>query len=249
MPLGLVALVEPVWGWSVRVPLASVSGASLPLPPPSTVAGALLYGVASSIYEGEWLEPGGVHTMLLSRVSRLILSATAGLIEGAVVTGYDTLRASNIPYLRPENLEDISQWFTVTGFGVTVAPGSMLCLAMVLDDAVLDVVDRGTLEASVWSASRIGSKEGLASIVEAGVYKARSVGDAFETLLYAGEGYARGGYPATMWVVDEGSYRVVRVRLALEKIGPVYTPASITAVGGWLLEDAPWECRFVPRVW
>ncbi len=250
MPLGLVALVEPVWGWSVRIPLASVSGASLPLPPPSTVVGALLYGAASSLGVGEQLEVGGFLTRWLSRVSRLVLSATAGLVEGVIVTAYDTLRASNVPYLRPENLNDPSQWFTVTGFGVTVAHGSRLCLAAVLDDRVLDLVGRRVLEASAWSASRIGSKEGLASVVEAGVYEAQPLGgERFETILYAGEGYAEGGRPATMWVAEGGSYRLVRVRLALEKTGPVYRPAVIVARGGWLLRDAPPECRLVPRVW
>ncbi|WP_167827794.1 type I-A CRISPR-associated protein Cas5a [Pyrolobus fumarii] len=263
--VAVVAVVEAVWGWSVRVPGASVGGGSLPLPPPTTVIGSLAYSLARLLGWPETLyETDTVGVAAYSSARRLasaVLSASAGLLEGRVVTAYDVVRTVNIPFIRPENRRDTSQWLSVNAFGVTIAPRARLCMAIVFDGERLESlgINESLLEKAAWSISRLGSKEGLVSVVEAGVFRAER--GAGPTRLYGRRGVLQGEHIVALrawspwsdesWMgLQRRGAELLELEAPLRITGPVYepTPEPPVAIEGWRVEASGLlgECGTIP---
>ena len=168
MPLGVWAIVRLSWGMRIRPPATSAGGPSLPLPPPSTVIGALARGIASIKGWGE-MEGEGEARSTAYRLAKHVLAAGAGILEGFVALYSDTMRYLSIPYMRRENRRQPSLWFGAQAFGVAMAANSRLCLAASFSDSLIDEgIGLRDLEAAAWGLTCLGSKEGIVSVEEAG---------------------------------------------------------------------------------
>ncbi len=192
LPIAVVAVVEAHWGWSIRGPGYSAGGPALLLPPPSTVAAALLaHALASAcIPEVFRSEQDLVYSSKI--ISEATITASAGLLKGHVVISRDTVKYLTIPYQSPDNRKNPSLWFAAQAFGIAVAPGSELCLAAVYDEDILAGYGIGPeqLSASAYSTVRLGSREGLVTVKRITVTQAERVEAAGseETILYAPQG-------------------------------------------------------------
>ena len=274
MPVAVFIVARPAWGWSVRVPYTSVGGASYPLPPPTTVVGALAEPLAEllgwpevDVAQGEVRGRRRTRrvTSVRSAAARLaehILAVGAGLASGAVIVTYDLVRTENVPYLKTAHQRDPSQWFSVNAFGLAYSPGSRLCLALVFKDTITSIAGEDTLLKAAWSVTRIGSKEGLVSVEYASVSKRIEAVSGTPSMLYGPCSMAEESAPSVRaarptsinaWaagVVDE-----MDVCLALEEQIPgVYTPRAIVFREGYkiILKEqppVPDECLIVPGGW
>ena len=166
--IGLVVLVGAHWGWSVRDIRYSAGGPSLPLPPPSTIAVALLSGAIIHKKIPEIIVLPKKKQFYSSWIAiEALVAASAGLRRGGIVLARDPTKYLNIPYIRPENRRDISQWFSLQGFGLVYAPSAEICLASCYDTRVLEKygIYEEDVRANLFSVTRIGSREGLVSIL------------------------------------------------------------------------------------
>lgn len=183
MPLGVGVRALLSWGWSVRYPGLSAGGPSLPLPPPSTLVGALSRGIAKIVKQGELTEikvgRKSHHASTTYVYARHLLAAGARLIEtSSFLRGaHDVVAAPTKvmqrilqhPYMRPENRKNMGLAFGVEAFGLVMAPSAVLEILLVFKDQILDLVDEETLLAGAMSISYVGSKESLVSILNAKV--------------------------------------------------------------------------------
>lgn len=145
----------------------SAGGPSLPIPPPSTLVGAISAGVSRILGWGEvYRETGklGGITSTAYRLARHLL-AVGARIAGPVAIFREVARYSTLPYQSPDNIKHPGQWFGAQNFGITLAPNTTLEFVLVLDDAVRDLgIDQRILTAAAYSITRVGSKESVAAV-------------------------------------------------------------------------------------
>ena len=202
------------WGFIARVPGASAAQPAYTLPPPTTVVGAYANPLTRLIEEPDSLYTsliGKVHRGrrahgAMSRTLKCSLDATLG--AGAGLSG--TIGVASIeepsrilagPYkgggsydraVRSPPYIGAQEVMPVQAMGHTMAPGAVMEVAWLLD------IDRlagclgvdgewlgDALELAAWSIYRIGSREGLASIIDAKAVKQPVTGEGvFESILY-----------------------------------------------------------------
>jgi len=198
MPLGVGVRVLLSWGWSVRYPGLSAGGPSLPLPPPSTLVGALSRGIAKIVKQGEITEikigRKSLHASTTYVYARQLLAAGVRLAETSSIVG----SAPNVvaaptrvmqrilqhPYMRPENRKNMDMAFGVEAFGLVMAPSALMEILLVFKDQILDLVDRKTLLAGALSISYVGAKESLVTVLDAKVGNVSEMTGG-ETMYYA----------------------------------------------------------------
>ncbi|MHC1637483.1 MAG: type I-A CRISPR-associated protein Cas5a [Candidatus Nezhaarchaeales archaeon] len=172
MPLAL--LIEGVfhWGFSIRMVSESAAANPYPIPPPSTLIGALAYGYATTKREPECHEKGSFSTA--AKVFDYVLWASFALkwSNGQCLTSCtDMIRMFSLIYQRGERHEwkYHDMWFGVRGHGKTYYPnGAFAAIYLLKDEAVKMLFNHEeSLLKAAYSITRIGSKESLTSIVSA----------------------------------------------------------------------------------
>jgi len=139
MPFFVYSRLRLSWGFSVRPPARSQGGPSLPLPPPSTIAGALAASLSRLLGWGEYYldrpseavrrgrgrKAAGALVVYSTayRLARHLLGVGARL-EPTLALWEEPVRYATLPYQKPVNLRDPGVWFSVPAFGSTVAPGA-----------------------------------------------------------------------------------------------------------------------------
>jgi len=194
------------WGFIVRQLGASAAQLAYVLPPPPTVVGSFMNPLARMLGLGETLNPklGPAGSPAMDCALKATLAAAAGIsgeISAAVYaepsriaaviykTGGDYNKAiKQPPYLASDKL------LPVQAEGAASAPGASLILAWLVDLEILSkclgiVISHTDLRKAAWSVYRIGSKEGLASILEAHVFTKDQLeqiheGGTFASILY-----------------------------------------------------------------
>lgn len=183
MPLGVGVRALFSWGWSVRHPGLSAGGAPLPLPPPSTLVGALSKGLGRILGLGELSNNRmGKKTLITSTTyafARYLLAAGARLTSEIPTVGIRSKavgaptrvmqRILQHPYMRPENRRNMDLAFGVEAFGLVMAPAAIMEILLVFKDQILEIAERGALEAGARSITHIGAREGLVTIIDASV--------------------------------------------------------------------------------
>lgn len=171
------------WGFSVKSPFVSAAQLSTLLPPPSTLIGALSYGLAKTL---RWPECElSIDSRMVSgarRVVHLIRSAHLGLKGegGTYPMGWtDISRAHALPFLqaRYRKPEARSTWFGIHGFGKMLMPNARGRLAFVVDSNIaekeLGENWQELLMMAAGSVISIGSKEGLVAVDNVHIENAR----------------------------------------------------------------------------
>jgi CRISPR-associated Cas5-like protein len=170
------------WGFWVRQAYASARQDSVPLPPPSTLVGALASGLAAVLrdvckapvaelsYAGEAIE--------VPLIAKLVKSSTVIETYFKVVNGYgikrvDITRMFQAPYIRRANLQDMMQWFAVRTVGKVYSPHMRFEAAYLVDLAKAESIFKGVckslaveslLKLGALSISRIGPVEGIVTV-------------------------------------------------------------------------------------
>lgn len=149
------------WGWSLKYPGQSAAQQALPLPPPTTLIGALSKSIVSLKGEGgEVLKEGSKYYSKASDALKYVSYVTCGVPNGKIVTYMDMSRNLSAPYLRRTHRRDMERWFAVQAMGRSFCVGGKLLIAYVIkQDADDELVYKA---ASI--LSRIGSKESIVSV-------------------------------------------------------------------------------------
>ncbi len=192
MPLYVYARLFFSWGFTVRPPGLSAGGPSLPVPPPSTIVGALARGLAAALGWPEVLleAPARRGALVYSqayRLARHLLGVGAALLA-PVALHRDVVRYSTLPYQTPGNIRNPGQWFGAQNFGVALSPAGEAVFVAVFSDTVRDEgVTPEALAAAAAGIERLGARESVVHVAEA----------------WAGEaGEARGGW-TTLYAPEE----------------------------------------------
>ncbi|WP_165487869.1 CRISPR-associated protein Cas5 [Aeropyrum pernix] len=200
------------WGFIVRQPGASAAQTAYPLPPPTTVAGAFanplarILGIIDSYPEKREALP--VTNMFMSCVLKSTLAAAAGLAGSTGVAVYEEpSRLVGSPYkgggsfakaVKSPIYIGSQELLPVQAVGQASAPNAEIVLAWLFDlDRLVSCSGVGAVgvedvEAASRGVYRLGSREGLASVVDGGAVddtKIRHLDSGpFESVLYQDSG-------------------------------------------------------------
>jgi CRISPR-associated protein Cas5a/b/c len=240
------------WGFIARQLGASAAQLAYVLPPPPTVVGAFMNPLARILGLGEEVNPrlGPAGSRAMSCALKATLAASAALEgpTGVAVhaepsritaslykTGGDYSRAiREPPYLAVDRL------MPVQAAGAASAPGAYMRVAWLLDTEILGdclgvEVDPKALGAAAWSVYRIGSREGIASPVEASSYTGGELevlaeGSRFESILYQPADCVEPGGQVVRVILYGPAYREEAYYVPTPIGGPsALTPARPTA--------------------
>jgi CRISPR-associated protein Cas5a/b/c len=210
----LYALIKLHWGFSLRIKGATAAQPSLPVPSPTTVLGAFAYpmlkilGIRPEIAEvrSSTLVKSGVITPMFNCFIEATVAASAGL-DPATITGLashsEVLRIIAFPYkmgsqrvraLKLPIETRITLMAPVQALGSTYGPGSLLHIGAVINleklaeclnvsEAYIDSIGLK----SCYGISRIGSKEGIVSVIKAAYGEPKIEHGEFHTIAYVPE--------------------------------------------------------------
>ncbi len=209
------------WGFWVRVPGTSKAQATLPIPPPTTIIGALTYPLARrgvlSIrglrHEGDVVFDDKDGIMSPAWLLSKYIYAVAGFDQN--YTGYQWSDLSRcVTLLFQETTKGTDEEKAAGGrrylmkyrmgalpVGKVYCPSGVLSMVLLVDEAASEVVE-GNLEdelrMAAWQMTRVGSKESIVSVEEVAVSRAKPLDERFVKTRYY--------FPARLGEVKEGSY-------------------------------------------
>jgi CRISPR-associated protein Cas5a/b/c len=247
-PLLAYALVRPQWGFTVRQAGAAAAQLAYLLPPPTTVAGAFAASLARLLgipdvapqrgRRGRPAEGLPVVSEFMQHAIAATLAAGAGLPPASAVgvaVFQEPMRLSAAIYKRGSGdyrstlgqpiVLAAAKFLPVQAVGSASQPGGLLMLAWLVDAHLLASRLGGgeaarMLEGAAWLVYRLGSREGIVEVLDAGVVEPGLVdeGDTFESILYQPGACAR----------PEPGYYTARLTLP----GPDYSLATYHAPAG-----------------
>jgi len=172
LPL-IALLVEGVfhWGFSVRVVSESAAANPYPVPPPTTLVGALAYGYAITKGVAECFEAKGYYSTA-AKIFDHVLWASFGfkkLNEQCFTPCTDMIRMFSLIYQRGERHKwkyyYEGMWFGVRGHGKVYYPNGGFMIVYLLDDGIQKLFEsHNALIKAASAIPRIGSRESLVSI-------------------------------------------------------------------------------------
>ncbi len=182
------------WGFSVKAPHVSAAQFSALLPPPSTLIGAVAYGLAKQLNWPECELSGRTRASVAKRIAEFIKSAHFGLEKtldgGRPMHWVDITRVSALPFLEEKYREPNwkKTWFGIHGFGKVIMPNAKGRVVFVVDSELahekLGEKWRVLLEQSAFSMISLGSKEGFIAVDEVDMKKARILKERVKTAYY-----------------------------------------------------------------
>ncbi len=194
-PLMIVSKAELAWGFSVRYAGLSAAQPSLPLPPPTSIIGFYAEPLARLLGLPEYglakhCSPAGL-------LAKHTLAAAAGLDpESPVALSLhgDVTRVLSLPYQRKRKEWEPYAW-SVQALGAVYGPGARLYLSIVVDaEGLAEEADASIEELAEQIARagwRLGSKEGLVSVLDSWVGEPEALRKEFSSILYQERGLVR----------------------------------------------------------
>jgi len=176
----IALLVEGVfhWGFSVRIITESAGAQYYLMPPPSTLIGALAYGVhvnrgVAECAMGERKRGERRIRSTAALLARAVKWASFAISEGvsrrrACVVGHsDFIRSFRLPYQRGVRHEQPEMWYGICASGRVYACGTGFKILYLVNEERLDELELEPRDilAAAHSIVRIGSREGLVSIL------------------------------------------------------------------------------------
>lgn len=201
-PVMIVSRVKLAWGFSVRYAGLSAAQPSLSLPPPSTVIGFYAEPLARLLGLPEYglarhCSPAGL-------LARHTLVAAAGLDPEspvAISLHSDVTHVLSLLYQRKRKDWEQYAW-SVQALGAAYGPGARLYLGIVFDAESLSketgVGSDELAELMARSGWRLGSKEGIVSVLDSIVGAPQKLEKEFPSILYQEKSAAK---PSTSGVV------------------------------------------------
>lgn len=154
------------WGYSIKYPSQSAAQDSSPLPPPTTVLGALATPYAKYVKLPETSRIGAktYSTAVKLLVNGVVKYCTSGITDPLAAKYSDIARNIMLIYQRHKERE---YHFAAQAMGKVYAPlprdglRSKLLLAYVVSDKYVELITK-----LAWGITSVGSKEGLVSVDE-----------------------------------------------------------------------------------
>jgi CRISPR-associated protein Cas5a/b/c len=187
-PWLLTVHLEFAWGYSVRLPTYGKRQSSFPLPPPSTLLGALAYPLM--LDSGEYYLETKNLVGSAQKLRPFVLAASACFSKDSRATLTEDVNRYLIgQFQRKGRRTEPSYRFGAVPVGKVYAPSQEMILAFALDGEKCSSVlgeDWGEkLVAASYSIVRIGSKEGLVSVKLAKLQRAAQInGERIKTGFY-----------------------------------------------------------------
>ncbi len=207
------SLVNLHWGFIIRQLGASAAQLVYPLPPPPTIVGAFMNPISRLLGLGEEIDknkygPAGSRNIQCGLRATLAASAGLNLIEKqennvGIIVHAEPSRIIAAPYktggsytraLKKSPYEAIDELAPVQAEGYSSAPNSLMNLVWFLDiDVLLEClgakIEYKDLKRAIWGIYRLGSKEGIISVVKARIYEEDDLdyiveGSNFKSILY-----------------------------------------------------------------
>ncbi|MEM0370797.1 MAG: type I-A CRISPR-associated protein Cas5a [Pyrobaculum sp.] len=186
----LALLVRLHWGFSVTLPYVSGSRPSYPLPPPSTLVGAL---AAACGRGAEVVEEGGVPVSSAYSVAKRVRWASAGFLD-YYTTSSQLIRYFTGPYQSRKTLTqdipaslNVAELFSPISLGYVFSPGGRL-LVTFWGEGVEQYKD------CAWWVYRVGSKESIVAVEDVEVAEAKAADAATSLVYFPTRAGASGGY-------------------------------------------------------
>lgn len=171
MPKVILVKARTLWGFSIKYPTQTAMQDSIPLPPPTTVLGALAAQYARYNKLPETLKIG---TKLYSSAVKLLLDkiikyCTSGLKYSSAIKYSDISRSIMLIYQR---YKEPKFHFAAqsTSKVYTLMPESPLLLICVTEDPYAELIYK-----LAWGISSVGSKEGLVSVTDVALHDLKVV--------------------------------------------------------------------------
>jgi CRISPR-associated protein Cas5a/b/c len=167
------------WGFSVRIVTESAGAQYYPYPPPSTLIGALTYGLSAvaglpecRLSADAALMSSAASMYGIVRWAAFAFSDGTSVVQRSAAIGYsDFIKAFRLPYQRGarHTWEQRDMWYGVSAHGKVYACGSGFKALYLIDEGRLKglgVSDSDLLTAA-YSIVRIGARESLVSVAAA----------------------------------------------------------------------------------
>ncbi|MEM1898807.1 MAG: type I-A CRISPR-associated protein Cas5a [Sulfolobales archaeon] len=150
------------WGYSIKQPTQTAAQDSIPLPPPTTVLGAIAAPYAKYFKLPETLKIGGntYSTTAKLLIDDLIKYCSAGLLESTAVKYSDTSRSIMLIY---QKHKERKYHFAAQAVGKVYTPSwkENLLLVYIVDDKYSELISKIS-----WGIISLGSKEGIVSVCD-----------------------------------------------------------------------------------
>ncbi|BBD73575.1 type I-A CRISPR-associated protein Cas5 [Sulfodiicoccus acidiphilus] len=161
------------WGFSVAVPRASKAKAAFPLPPPTTLVGALSYG----LWRGKDYTPDGKGSPASELHGKVYGAARFG--DGTYGVYIEDVVRNVVSYFqKPERRSKREYTFGIVPTGKVYSSGELVVVYL------SSQLSTGQLEKLSWSLVRVGSKEGLVSVEDVELGEASRVEGEVTTKFY-----------------------------------------------------------------
>ncbi|MEM1554720.1 MAG: type I-A CRISPR-associated protein Cas5a [Thermoproteota archaeon] len=169
------------WGFSVRVVTESAGAISYHVPPPSTLMGALAYGlVINRAYPEVIVENEKTIKSSVAKLKDVVKWATFAFVNGSskisAVRYSDFIRSFRLPYQRGVRHEEPDYWYGISASGKVYALGTGFKILYFLNTKSLEENGISDLELfkAAYSIIRLGAKEGIISITGVSISKKMS---------------------------------------------------------------------------
>ena len=152
------------WGFSVRAPYTSAGSQSYPLPPPTTLVGALARAYAKLLSKGEVTI---INQDLYSTTIELldyVVWASIKLYRNNYMMPYsDMIRLLRVQYVREPYRIEPTKWFGVSAFGKVYGNTKFRIVYILLED-LIEKLGRDIIVRMGLGIVSLGSKESIVSI-------------------------------------------------------------------------------------
>lgn len=211
------------WGFSIREPGFTAASPSLPLPPPTTIVGALAASYAKLKELPEVINGRSTAAILLQK--GYVAYALAGFINGKTTLQQDLTRILIIMY---QKRKTPNHWFAAHAIGKTYAIGELLMMYIVRNDIA------ESLSKAAWGITRVGTRESLITVKEVKVLDIEKLDKKIiNTPFYVEESLVKPiswARPLEFWELNPDSFRVKSV----PKRVVYYVPYSAGIYGGFM---------------
>jgi len=171
MPKVVLVKAKTLWGFSIKYPTQTAAQDSIPLPPPTTVLGALAVQYAKY---NKLPEISRVGTKLYSTAAKLLTDrivryCTSGIKYPSVAKYNDINRSIMLMYQRHK---EFKYHFAAQAMGktYTLIPTNYMLLAYIVEDNYVELITK-----IAWGISSVGSREGLVSVTDVTSYDLKNI--------------------------------------------------------------------------
>jgi len=171
MPKLVLVKIKVFWGYSIKYPAQSAAQDSIPLPPPTTVLGALAspYAKYAKLPETLRIDAKAYSTAVKLLADGVVKYCTSGITDPLATKHSDMSRNVMLIYQRHKEKD---YHFAAQAMGKVYAPlpnrglGSRLLLAYVVSDECVELVTK-----LAWGITSVGGKEGIVSVDDVTVHE------------------------------------------------------------------------------